>query len=232
MVLGVAAALAAGLLLPPESARAGAQAHVSAAAWAAGPVPARAFAHPAPAAVVQETSATSARAGVRTTVLTLAVRGCEGCSITPVDAGPAGSVWTGRTKEVRAGSVHWRVALRHTTGMSFNIVDPGAVALDFMTNIVIAYRGLQVGERVEHRVAAHKRRANGCWAGTRKPAVKLRVRVEQFPSLSDLPPVVMGYAIRPYLRRTARHVPLAGGAAFSAADHGVIGNQDAYFCSK
>jgi hypothetical protein len=160
------------------------------------------------------------------------VRGCDGCTITPVDAGPTGTVWTGKTKKVRAGAVHWRVARRHTIGMSFNIVDPNAVALDFMTNIVIAYRGLQLGERVEHRVAAHKKRANGCWAGTHKPTVKLRVRVEQFPSLSDFPPPVAGYAIRPYLIRTARHIPIAGGPAFSNGTHGVIGNQDAYFCSK
>ena len=90
------------------------------------------------------------------TTLTLLVHACDGCSITPVQAGDgsAPALWQGRTKKVRHGAVRWKVATRHTLGMSFNIVDFDGVALDSMTNIVVAYRGLKVGARVPNGVAA------------------------------------------------------------------------------
>jgi hypothetical protein len=138
---------------------------------------------PAVAPIAAPAGDAAAGAGPRTT-LTLVVHRCHGCAITPVKAGDgsAPALWQGRTKKVRHGAVHWTMATRHTVGMSFNIVDHHAVALDFMTNIVVAYRGLDVGTRVPAGVAAHKKRANGCWAGTRKASVTLRVRVERFPA--------------------------------------------------
>ena len=176
-----------------------------------------------------------ASAAPRTTELTLRVHGCDGCTIRPVKAGDGSQValWRGRTKTVRNGVVHWKVARRHTIGMSFDIVDPQAVDLDFMTNVVVAYRGLAVGARVEAGVAQHKKRANACWVGTHKASVKLRVRVERFPSVSDFPPSAPGYQIRPYLVRTTAHLRLfdGKGGAYSRAAHGVTGNQDAYFCA-
>lgn len=170
----------------------------------------------------------------RTTLLTLDVHHCDGCSITPVKAGDgsAPALWRGRTKKVRAGVVHWRVGVRRTVGMSFDIVDPNAVPLDSVTDIVVAYRGLAVGARVPAGVAARKKWANGCWAGTTRRSVTLRVRVEHFRGVSDLPPPITGYRIRPYLVRTAAHLRIAGGARYSRTFHGTIGNQDAYFCAK
>jgi hypothetical protein len=169
----------------------------------------------------------------RATVLTLDVHHCGGCSVTPVKAGDGTVpvVWRGKTKKVRGGVVHWTVAIRHTVGMSFDIVDPNAVPLDSVTDIVVAYRGLDVGARVPAGVAARKKWANGCWAGTQRRSVTLRVRVEHFPGVSDLPPPTTGYRIRPYLVRTAAHLRIAGGARYSGAFHGTIGNQDAYFCA-
>ena len=177
---------------------------------------------------------TSAEMAATRTVLSLKVHHCDGCSITPVKAGDGSgpAVWRGRTKKVRDGVVNWRVAIQHTVGMSFDIVDPQAVPLDSVTDIVVAYRGLDVGARVPPGVAARKKWANGCWAGTQRRSMTLRVRVEHFPGVSDLPPPVTGYRIRPYLVRTAHHLPIAGGAHYSKAFHGTIGNQDAYFCAS
>ncbi len=56
--------------------------------------------------------------------------------------------------------------------------------------------------------------------------------VEHFRGVSDLPPPVTGYRIRPYLVRTAAHLRIAGGARYSRTFHGTIGNQDAYFCAQ
>jgi hypothetical protein len=188
----------------------------------------------APVAPVAPVAAEPAGTAAGTTSLTLLVHGCDGCLVQPVKAGDGSTaaVWRGPTKTVRHGLVHWSVAHRHTVGMSFDIVDPQAVPLDSVTNIVVAYRGLAVGAPVPAGAAAHERRANGCWAGTTRTSVTLRVRVEQFPGTSDLPPPVTGYRIRPYLTRTTRHLRVAGGAAYTSAFHGTIGNQDAYFCAQ
>src|SRR4051794_22251784 len=179
-----------------------------------------------------EPSAAAARAGVRTTSLTLLVHGCGGCTIQPVRAGDTATtpVWRGRMKKVRKGSVNWKVSIRHTIGMSFDITDPNAVNVGAIPDIVVAYRGLAVGDRVPAGAAAHKKRANGCWAGTHKAAITLRVRVERFRATSAFPPPVKGFSIRPYFVRTRAHLRLASGTAYGRTFHGAIGNQDAYFC--
>ena len=121
--------------------------------------------------------APSARAA-KTTSLTLTVHGCDGCTIQPVRAGITATspVWRGKKKKVRNGSVHWKVSVRHTVGMSFDISDPDAVNIGAMPDIVVAYRGIAVGHRVPAGAAEHKKRANGCWAGTHKASITLRVR--------------------------------------------------------
>src|SRR3954447_11405976 len=240
VTLGVLASLAAGLL-PSEvmrvlqsrrlsdsrrrAARVAVAALVLTAMGAGAGVPAGAS---APAG---ETAASSARAA-RTTSLTLTVHGCDGCTVQPVRAGNAATVpvWRGKAKKVRNGSVHWKVSIRHTVGMSFDITDPDAVEIGAMPDIVVAYRGIAVGDRVPAGVAKHKKRANGCWAGTHSAAKTLRVRVERFQATSAFPPPVKGFAIRPYFVKTRAHLRIATGKEFDRTFHGAIGNQDAYFC--
>jgi hypothetical protein len=168
-----------------------------------------------------------AQAAARTTSLTLVVHGCEGCAVQPVRAiaGTPVPVWRGKIKKVRNGSVHWKVATRRTVGMSFDISDPNAVNVGAIPDIVVAYRGIAVGERVPAGVAKHKKRATGCWAGTHKASITLRVRVERFPATSAFPPPVKGFSIRPYFAKTRAHLP-----PYTGTFHGQIGNQDAYFC--
>ncbi len=168
-----------------------------------------------------------AQSAARTTSLTLMVHGCQGCTVQPVRAiaGASVPVWRGRMKKVRNGSVHWRVATRRTVGMSFDISDPDAVNVGAIPDIVVAYRGIAVGDRVPAGVAKHKKRATGCWAGTGRASITLRVRVEQFPATSGFPPPVKGFSIRPYFVKTRAHLP-----PYTGTFHGQIGNQDAYFC--
>jgi hypothetical protein len=111
--------------------------------------------------------------------------------------------------------------------MSFDINDPNAVNVGAIPDIVVAYRGVAVGDRVPAGVAQHKKRATGCWAGTHKASITLRVRVEQFPATSAYPPPVKGFSIRPYFVKTRAHFP-----PFTRTFHGQIGNQDAYFCER
>jgi hypothetical protein len=172
------------------------------------------------------------RAAVRTTSLTLLVHGCDGCTIQPVRAGngTTTAVWRGRAKKVRNGSVRWTLSLGHTVGMSFDISDPDAVNVGAIPDIVVAYRGIAVGDRVPAGVARHKKRANGCWAGSDRTSVTIHVRVERFRTTSAYPPPVKGFSIRPYFVKTRAHLRLASGTEFSTTFHGAIGNQDAYFC--
>ena len=170
-----------------------------------------------------------AQAAVRKTTLTLKVNGCDGCVVQPVRATFGTTtevpVWRGKMKKVRNGSVHWTVATRRTVGMSFDINDPKAVNVGAIPDIVVAYRGIAVGDRVPAGVAKHKKRATGCWAGTHKTSITLRVRVEQFPATSAFPPPVQGFSIRPFFIKTLAHFP-----PYTRTFHGQIGNQDAYFC--
>ena len=170
-----------------------------------------------------------AQAAARTTSLTLIVHGCEGCMVQPVRAiaGMSVPVWRGKIKKVGNGSVQWKVATRRTVGMSFDISDPNAVNVGAIPNIVVAYRGIAVGDRVPAGVAKHKRHATGCWAGTQQASITLRVRVEQFPATSGFPPPVKGFSIRPYFVKTRAHLP-----PYTRTFHGQIGNQDAYFCVR
>jgi len=212
LTLGVATAVALGLLLPIHVPASGHAGHTAAATPGTTPV--------------------SAPAAVRTTSLTLVVHGCDGCTIQPVRALSSATipVWRGKTKTVRNGSVHWTVSVRHTVGMSFDISDPAAVNIGAIPDIVVAYHGLAVGDRVPAGVAKHKKRANGCWAGTHKAAITLRVRVERFAASSAFPPPTQGFSIRPYFVRTRAHLLIATGREFDRTFHGAIGNQDAYFC--
>jgi hypothetical protein len=173
-----------------------------------------------------------ARAAVEITRLTLLVHGCDGCTIQPVRAGNGTTVrlWRGEPKKVRRGVVHWKVSTQRTIGMSFDISDPNAVNVGAIPDIVVAYPGLATGDRVPRGVARHKKRANGCWAGTDQASVTLRVRVERFRTTSAYPPPVKGYSIRPYVTTTLAFLPVATGASYSQTFHGAIGNQDAYFC--
>jgi hypothetical protein len=187
---------------------------------------------PRPRTRVGPTVESRAPAAATRTSLTLLVHGCNGCTVQPVRAGDTATtpVWRGRKKKVENGSVHWTVSMRHTVGMSFDINDPGAVNVGAVPDIVVAYRGIAVGDLVPAGVARHKKRANGCWAGTRAPSITLRVRVERFRTTSAYPPPVTGYSIRPYFVRTRPHLRLASGAEYGRTFHGAIGNQDAYFC--
>ena len=152
-----------------------------------------------------------AQAAVRKTTLTLKVNGCDGCVVQPVRATFGTTtevpVWRGKMKKVRNGSVHWTVATRRTVGMSFDINDPKAVNVGAIPDIVVAYRGIAVGDRVPAGVAKHKKRATGCWAGTHKTSITLRVRVEQFPATSAFPPPVQGFSIRPFFIKTSGPLP-------------------------
>lgn len=163
------------------------------------------------------------------TTITMKVTGCEGCSITPVQALNGGtaqaSIWTGTTVKVANGVAVFTVPVSKTAGMSFNLDARWRVDINAMPVIVTQYKGTQPGQRVTKRQAKAFAQATGCWAGTTSSAVTLRVTVRRvwmpgFPEGSKRAKVPLAWMV-PTAETT-------GG--FDQAFKGVIAQQEAWYC--
>jgi hypothetical protein len=161
-----------------------------------------------------------------TTTITMNVNGCNGCTITPVQAVTgAADVWTGSGGKVTGGSVVLTVPTARTVGMSFNLDASWQVDINAIPVIVTQYQGFQPGQRVTRQQAMAAKRATACWAGTAEPAVTLRLTVRRV----WLPGFPEG------TRRTkaplAWLVPTAASTGgFSRTSRGVIAQQEAWYC--
>jgi hypothetical protein len=108
--------------------------------------------------------------------------------------------------------------------MSFELRPRWSTA-DWITNVVTRYAHERVGRHVSAETAAHKQRAYGCWAGTSRRHVTLRVRAVKFPNRDvEGDP---GYALRAWF---AVSQPSMNPAVIT--DNGSIGNQDAFYCNR
>ena len=160
------------------------------------------------------------------TTITMKVTGCNGCTITPVQAiTGATDIWTGTGAKVRAGQVVLSVPTARTVGMSFNLDADWRVDINAEPVIVTQYQGYQPGQRVTKRQARAATKATACWAGTSDPAVTIRVMVRRvwmpgFPEGTRRTRVPLAWMI-PTASTT-------GG--FSATDKGVIAQQEAWYC--
>jgi len=163
------------------------------------------------------------------TTLTMKVTGCDGCTITPVQALNPGSVqatvWTGTPAKVKEGAVVFTVPTSKTQGMSFNLEARRPVGIDAVPVIVTQYKGAQPGQRVTKRQAKAFAQATACWAGTSSPTVTLRVIVRRvwLPGMSMDGGMVK--APLAWIRPTA-----ATTGGFGPAQKGVIAQQEAWYC--
>lgn len=166
---------------------------------------------------------TSAAATANTTI-TMAVSGCEGCTITPVQAITGSSnVYTGTPAKVTGGQAVFVVPTSKTVGMSFNLEATWQVNINAMPVIVTQYQGVPPGQTVTRAQALSAKRATACWAGTASTAVSLQVSV----STVMMPGFPSGKAKVPL----AWFVPTAATTgAFSKAYKGTIAQQDAWYC--
>lgn len=147
-------------------------------------------------------AATTPRGEAGTTVITLRVTGCDGCTIQPfsvlqrkVGAQPFVD-WNGKKLKVRDGVVRFTIPTDYTDGMSLQVTAPWE-------------RG-----SVNYVPMATLSRNSFCWAGTTKPSATVRLTVKRlatdgFPGgtavipnayLSSLPQpkVVPGHQDLPY----------------------------------
>lgn len=166
----------------------------------------------------------SASAAEPSTVITMRVAGCEGCTITPVQAVTGqSSIWTGTAVTVKGGQAQFTVPTSRTAGMSFNLDASWRVDINAEPVIVTQYQGFAAGDRVSAAQAKSAKKATACWAGTNEAAITLSVRVGRvmtagFPS---------GRAKVPL----AYFVPtLATTGGFSDTVKGTIAQQEAWWC--
>jgi hypothetical protein len=164
-------------------------------------------------------------AGQRTSVAFL-VDGCNRCHVRLYQAVEGRQhVWESRTHRVRDGRVSFDVPTRRTHGLSASLMAPWEGNTGAVTQIVFRYDHEQVGSTVDDREARGKRRASGCWAGTKDKQVllPLTVRKARIPGVDGTPTTAARAWIgttegwwRPMLR-TFR---------------GILGAQDVVFCTR
>jgi len=162
------------------------------------------------------------------TSITMKVTGCNGCTITPVQAIEGeDAIWSGAAVKVKGGKALLTVPTARTRGMSFNLEAAWNVAINAMPVIVTQYESTQPGQSVTKKQAMTFTRATGCWAGTTEPAVTVNVTVRR----------VTMPAFPPSGKKKTTRVPLAwmvptqsttGG--FDTASKGVIAQQNAWYC--
>jgi hypothetical protein len=123
------------------------------------------------------------RAAARTT-LTFAVDDCEGCEVQLVNArstldADVVHVWESQVKEVRDGTVTFRVATRRTWGLSVTVRAPWEGHTGYATTVAWRYDGEQVGDTVTLDEAVDKKKASACWEGVRRREVTVPIVVEK-----------------------------------------------------
>ncbi|MDP1877298.1 MAG: hypothetical protein Q8M17_07070 [Actinomycetota bacterium] len=158
------------------------------------------------------------------TTITMTVSGCEGCTITPVQAiTGATAVYTGSPVKVTGGQAAFVVPTSNTAGMSFNLEATWPVDINAIPVIVTQYKGIPAGQAVTRTQALAARRATACWAGTASSAVSLQVKVGRV----KMPGFPSGRTTVPL----AWFVPTAATTGgFSRAYKGTIAQQDAWYC--
>ena len=167
------------------------------------------------------------RAGGHRTALTFEVPGCEGCRFQLYQGREASdakhpTAWISREKKVRDGVVSFVPRSRHTFGMTATVIAPWEGQTGYLTTVVFRYGHEQVGDEVSFREARSKRRATGCWEGTRRDALTIPVVVRKV--------MVQGVQERvegsiAYLPTTQSWLP-----PMQRARHGVLGTQEIQIC--
>jgi hypothetical protein len=158
------------------------------------------------------------------TVVTLAVKGCNGCTfrLTQAHLDPT-KVWQSKSKKVRDASVTFSVPTKRTHGMSITVLAPWDGGAGYVPVVAFKYAGLHIGQKVTNATARTKKRASSCWAGTSDDLVVLPIRVVHATATN--PPGARIKTPRAFTTVTQRwEKPM------SRVWHGIAGTQDAIYC--
>jgi hypothetical protein len=165
---------------------------------------------------------TSARA--KTTAVTVAIRSCEGCEVTLISytAEDPSSGWASDPHLIANGKAAFVVPTDKTLGLSVAVETPWEGHLGYTTMAVMRYQGLTVGDRIGFNRARTMKKASGCFAGTAKKELLLRLKVRRVmvEGVFEKVPGQIGWA--PTTQEWLRPLnPVYGG---------VLGGQDVLLC--
>ena len=187
---------------------------------------------PAFGASPSPTSTAGSSAPEAFTLVRLVVRNCNGCTVgvqRGLETEPASKVnppspnyWNGPTAKVTNGLAILRVPTAYTPGASFTISAPWEGNTEAKSNIALGGRGA-VGKTFTPNQAMDRKRATACWAGTSASTTTINVAVTR----ATLP----GVGGKPATYAVAWASPsVAVLGRLTATSHGMLGNQDMYFC--
>ncbi len=180
----------------------------------------------APAA---DAARTSTRAVARTTV-TFELPGCDGCTVTLMQARWSKrsqygvKYWHTAEKKVQDGTVSYTVPTRRTKGMSMTLTAPWEGHTGYLTTVAFRYGAEQPGDEVGFREARSKHRGSACWAGTNADEMTIPVTVRK----------VWVQGVRHRVRGSIAYASVTQDWMVPMRDvwHGVLGSQDVNVCGK
>jgi len=170
--------------------------------------------------------ASGAREGVRarTTVVTVAIKDCEGCEVLLLSytAEDPDSGWSSETHAIADGKAEFVVPTDKTLGLSVAVDTPWEGHLGYTTMAVMRYQGLTVGDRIGFNRARQMKKASGCYAGTTKKELLLRLKVRRVMVEGVFEKVPGQIVFAPITQEWLRPIdPVYGG---------VLGGQDVLLC--
>lgn len=186
--------------------------------------PALAVAALAPAlglAATAAPSSTGTAASVSTTKVTLAVTGCDGCTLQlHQELEGRTTTYDSSAQKVVDGKASWTVPTAATHGLSITVDAPWDGGVGAVPVVAFRYSGRQVGSPVTATQAKAARGGTGCFAGTAERTLTLPITVVRIPATN--PP---GDPIVTPVAFTAVTEPWIGGT--QRAFHGQLATQDA-----
>jgi hypothetical protein len=157
----------------------------------------------------------------------LDISGCSRCHVQLQHAvNGVQQVWTSHPQRIGSDHVavfHMQTARTH--GLSFTIWAPWEGDIDAVLNMATRYRGFGAGSSVTADDARSARHAEGCWAGTSARHATLHFQVVRLDSTT-----VTGDATQIPLTFATDTLP--SWRPMVRAHHGIIGNQDAFYCTQ
>lgn len=180
------------------------------------------------AAGVAASQAAGTATGRTTVTVTVVVRRCRSCTIQPVRYVPSEGAdpWWGPVRHLdSARQVTLHLPTARTHGLTFFVDAPWHGADDVAALAALRYRGRSPGDAVTAADARTTHRATPCWAGTDRPAARIVIRVDRFPTGTAFTGQRTHHP-RAYSPRTLETWP-----PMARAYRGSLGAQDAYACT-
>jgi hypothetical protein len=159
----------------------------------------------------------------KTTKVTFAVPGCNGCEIGVMNGARRGeNTWATAPKAVTSGSVSFRVPRPLTRGISATVLAPWEGDTGYTTVIAWWYAGHRVGDPVTFRDARSQTKGSPCWGGTTSNALTIPLTVREVTVPGNTGPTDGSIAFADVTQSWLR--PLL------PARRGVIGSQEVITC--